>query len=380
MDVRFQPVDDVAALEARWRALEAAVDADFFSSWGWVGTWLDWLPSSARPMAFIAEADGAVVALALFCKARVSRRVGLVTGDALFARESGDPVLDQITPEGAPLLVRPGYEGAAAHALFQALNDEPGLCDEFVARNAPRAWAQRLQNAALNADFKLRAIRRDETYWVALADLEGPYVDRLSRNSRWRIRRARALFEQTDGPIRCQEARTVEDAFAIYEDLKRLHRAAWEWRGLKGAFDVPEFDDFHRRLIENRFEAGEIQLLQYTAGSTVFAALYNFVYRNRVYAYQSGFEFRADNRFKPGLIAHADAIERGREAKRLAYDFLGGRYQYKESLGTNRAPILSFRAQKRAIAFETEALLSGFKQRLFRDRKVGAPPKRPGAL
>src|SRR3546814_15671611 len=47
--------------------------------------------------------------------------------------------------------------------------------------------------------------------------------------------------------------------------------------------------------------------------TTLFRShLYNFFYRDRVYAYQSGFPRHADNRLKPGLLSHHLAIQMSR--------------------------------------------------------------------
>ena len=61
---------------------------------------------------------------------------------------------------------------------------------------------------------------------------------------------------------------------------------------------------FLRALIDRGFSKGVIDILRITAGGHELGYLYNFVYRDRVSNYQSGFQFGPDGRYKPGLVAH----------------------------------------------------------------------------
>jgi len=72
--------------------------------------------------------------------------------------------------------------------------------------------------------------------------------------------------------------------------------------------------------------AGEIDLLRIAAGDQTIGFLYNFRFRNRVYAYQSGFDYSVSHPHqKPGLTCHHLAIEMYRRQGLEVYDFLAGR-------------------------------------------------------
>jgi hypothetical protein len=70
----------------------------------------------------------------------------------------------------------------------------------------------------------------------------------------------------------------------------------------------------------------------------VVGYLYNFRYRDRVLAYQSGFDYAASGphgkggHAKPGLTCHHAAIVRARAEGAVSYDFLAGGDRYKTSL------------------------------------------------
>jgi CelD/BcsL family acetyltransferase involved in cellulose biosynthesis len=60
--------------------------------------------------------------------------------------------------------------------------------------------------------------------------------------------------------------------------------------------------------------------------------LYNYVVQRKVFFYQSGFTYLSDNRVKPGLVTHTEAINYYLGRSLDEYDFLAGDSQYKQSL------------------------------------------------
>jgi CelD/BcsL family acetyltransferase involved in cellulose biosynthesis len=87
-------------------------------------------------------------------------------------------------------------------------------------------------------------------------------------------------------------------------------------------------------------------LLELSAGGQVLGYLYNFQYGERVYSYQSGFSYSDDNRHRPGLLAHALAIEQARRRGMRVYDFLAGDAPYKARLGQQLGQIVWCRGQR----------------------------------
>jgi CelD/BcsL family acetyltransferase involved in cellulose biosynthesis len=123
------------------------------------------------------------------------------------------------------------------------------------------------------------------------------------------------------------------------DQLKLLHQQYWRGRGCPGAFATPYFEAFHRALIGESWGRGEIELLRVRAGPRIVGLLYNFIFRGRVYAYQSGFDYALLPRGRPGLLCHWLAIERHRAAGASIYDFLGGDNRLKRSLSSNESEL-----------------------------------------
>jgi CelD/BcsL family acetyltransferase involved in cellulose biosynthesis len=60
--------------------------------------------------------------------------------------------------------------------------------------------------------------------------------------------------------------------------------------------------------------------------------LYNFVYRGRLYYYQSGYDYELGERLSPGLVAHVFAIRRALDAGVAEYHLMAGDSDYKRKL------------------------------------------------
>jgi CelD/BcsL family acetyltransferase involved in cellulose biosynthesis len=153
----------------------------------------------------------------------------------------------------------------------------------------------------------------------------------LSRNSREQIRRSIRHFEER-GVLALERAQDVAEALAWFAEMERFHMASWAMRGQSGAFAETSFAHFHRCLITCGFDQGIPDLLRLTSGKDVLGFLYNFRWRGDVYAYQSGFVFGGDSRWRPGLVAHVMAMQRYQSEGLVRYRFLAGDSRYKNSL------------------------------------------------
>ena len=132
-----------------------------------------------------------------------------------------------------------------------------------------------------------------------------------------------------------ERAATRNQGLAWIDELRRLHQTRWTSRGDPGAFAHPLFEHFLRRLVDQGLVDRVVDILRISAGPHEIGYLFNFVYRDRVSNYQSGFCFGPDGRYKPGLVAHALAVRYYASESRLGkYSFLAGAAQYKESLCT----------------------------------------------
>jgi CelD/BcsL family acetyltransferase involved in cellulose biosynthesis len=192
------------------------------------------------------------------------------------------------------------------------------------------------------ADGRSYRVREETAPLVDLAALRAGGLDwiaTLSANTRYQLRRSARFFESL-GPLRLARAATLPEALLWLDALSGLHSESWRLRGQPGAFAADFSRRFHRSLVERAQPRGELDLLRLEAGGAAIAYLYNFRLGGRVYAYQSGLDHaQAGSHGKPGLTAHAMAIERALAEGQAAYDFLAGAARYKLSLANAAVPL-----------------------------------------
>ena len=315
-------VPDFEALGAVWRDLETRAAPSFFQSWTWMGC----LAARRFPDPVLVEVReaGRAIALALF-----NRRRG-----ALYLGESGDPAMDCIYIEYNGVLAETGREADLIPVCLRAAR---------TASRRPvtgRIWGPRLILSGVGAETVAAAREAGTVYRCVphrspFADLSlsGPdYLETRSTNTRQQLRRSDRGYSAA-GPILPRRAETLAEAYECLAALRALHQAAWNARGQPGAFGTPFFEVFHRALIERGLPRGEIDLLHIAAGARTIGYLYNFRYRGKSLAYQSGFAYEDSHpREKPGLTCHHQAIRFAAGWGADRYEFLAGGYRYKRSL------------------------------------------------
>jgi CelD/BcsL family acetyltransferase involved in cellulose biosynthesis len=93
-----------------------------------------------------------------------------------------------------------------------------------------------------------------------------------------------------------------------------------------------------------------------SAGSTILGYLYNLVVGDRVFSYQSGFDYRHAD-LKPGIITHVMAIDHYLAGNVATYDLLEGESQYKRSLSHLSLPMYWLAVNPTLLRFRLESFL-----------------------
>jgi hypothetical protein len=337
--VKLDPWRDALQVENLWCALAAIAHPSYFLSWPWIENWLATLPHDIG-LNLVALLDERGPAAAFFVGERTVFHGGFIPSRARFLNETGKPEIDELTIEHNGWLARDGFS-CSLDDVIEAL--EPGwdelVLDAVDSRFAPHDETVRY---APSHFVDLDAVREQKDYLCL-----------LSAETRAQIRRSERMY----GKIECEIARDVEQARAIFDELVALHRDSWVRRGKSGAFSSYMLA-FHARLIEQRFDSGEIQLVRVKdgAGATI-GCLYNFLWNRSVTFYQSGFRYETDNRLKPGLVCHAAAIRHAAQAGYHIYDFLGGDARYKRSLATDSTELAWCTIRKPCLRFALEDVL-----------------------
>ena len=363
--ISLNPVSDLDALEADWRDLAQRTRPSFFLTWGWIGSWLQALPSDISPLVLRIRLNERTVGLATLTSSQ-QRRNGFVRSTILNFNETGNAALDGITVEHNDVLMEAGLESEIVPRILAWLTEEHPGWDEIFVRGIDSVKAEAYINHAPGELLRAALVDVSPYFFVDLDELrrtEGDYLSTLSRNTRYQIRRAIKRYS-SDGPVRIQIASTIDEASRYFDRLQQLHQQYWTARGHTGAFGDEFRQRFHKNLIHLRFQHGEIHLMEVCAAEKPFGYLYNFCHNGIISNYQSGFHYQDDTKLKPGLVSHSLAIQHYLDSDARVYDFLMGQHRYKSSLANCKGEMGRVVCQKRRLRFRVEATLREFRNRL----------------
>ena len=336
---RLRPLPAREALAATWRELETRATPSFFLSWHWIGCWLECLPPGVVGELLLVEEAGRPVGLAVVV-ARTTWRHGFVRSRGLYLNATGDESLDEIAIEHNGVLAEAGREREVLEAALGCLLHGERPWDELF---IPGMRSPGLLAQVAPPGLRVRTISEGPCRFVDLAALRAAgrrHVEALGRSTRYNVKRSQREYE-ADGPLALEQAGSLPQAREYLGRLKELHQRYWTARGMPGSFANPFFVRFHERLVETAVAAGVVQLLRISAGGEDVGYLYNHVYRGRVYNYQSGFRYASGEgqHRRPGMVAHALAIEHNAALGHQAYDFLAGDTEFKRNFATAEEPM-----------------------------------------
>lgn len=352
LQVRHYKLTDIEALAADWHAIEPVADVSYFLSWHWIGCWL----TTYQPNAIVIEArDSGVVCGLGVVVLHHERRHGFVKSAVLRLHQTGVVEQDQIWIEYNGWLTRRDDAERISQQMTTYLCNQYAGWDEIIlgaicperaeaiARAGYLHWVERWAAPCFGIDLK------------ALREREPDYLQSISHNTRYQIRRSMRFYQQL-GTVQVQRPATMEQALAWFDRIGPLHIRRWGSGKGQSGFANPAFVDFHRRLIQQGWEQGTVDIIALVAGEQHIATFYNLIYRNRVYFYLSGIEPVLDNKQKPGLLGHSLCIQHYLNQGLDFYDFMGGNERYKLQLGHWHGRLVQVSLQKSLVKFKIESL------------------------
>jgi len=186
------------------------------------------------------------------------------------------------------------------------------------------------------------------------------YLKALSQRDRYYVVRAQREFDQwAAGTATWHRAGSLAELEKGKRVLTALHTERWEAIGATGVFRATRFKAFHDVVMPQLLADGALELLWLTVRDQPVAALYNIVWNNKVYFYQSGRKLDVPRQVRPGIVLLSLAIRQAIEAGRREFDFLGGEAQYKGQLALATRPVIRLRVARRTLVEGTRHLADG---------------------
>jgi len=351
-------VTDIAELErlrAEWEDLLARSDCNepTLSPLWMLSWWRVFGPLAGRRLRAGVLRDGSrLVGIVPLVSRRVWHRPG-VPFRRLEAMASGELEEDEIASDYIGAVVERGAEEAVSEALGRALAEGAfGSFDELVlpamdgTHKAPFVLAEALGRR----DLSVSVTSTGQALYIPLPPTWQGYLAALSSSRRYLVNRSLRDFEAwAGGTLELREAQNLAELARMRETLVALHEARWQARGKGGVFESPRFAAFHDAVMPELFAQGALSLLELWARGEPVAALYNVIWNQKVYFYQSGRKPDLPGKLRPGIVAHALAIRRSIELGLREYDFLKGKSRYKEELALAARPIVEVRAARRSL-------------------------------
>lgn len=338
----------------------------YFLTWGWVQAWLQELPNDCR-VYFVQKSQNGETVLAFFVGIKSITRSKVFKIKQLCLNASGNNEYDNIWIEYNGFI----FSQENCHQnLMEILNGIPLSWDElYLPGLDPLAFPG---NSLSSLSSPFRYVEDDSSLspYVDLKKVRhvgGDYLSLLSANTRSQVKRSFRVLAKV-GSVEVEIPDNLEHAFRIYREMVDLHQATWESRGQAGVFSSQLFCRFHERLIRNRFEKGEIQLLRIHADSNTIGCLYSFLWQGRVYFYQCGFNYSFGEKVQVGLVSHVMAVQYNAMQGHDMYDFLAGEARYKKSLATDYNEMVWGRIQRVSWKLQLEEKMRGLFQWFKRDK------------
>lgn len=294
---------------------------------------------------------------------RLARHRGVIPFRRIELLGTGEDEADEICSDYVGVVVESGAEARVADALVGELNaPEFGPWDDLVFANmeADSTFVNCLQRALEATGMQVETESPGACPYVALPSTFDAYVKMLDTRSRYLVNRALRELDKWAGKDgwKLHRASTPEELEEGKRVLHDLHQERWASQGQDGVFARDRFRKFHDEVMPELLRGvdGTLDLLWLTVGDRPVAVVYNIVYANKVFLYQSGRTDAVPKGLRIGsamnILAIRDAIEKGRSE----YDFLNGNVQYKRQLSVGQVrqlvTIRAVAASARARALE----------------------------
>ncbi|MBA3533667.1 MAG: GNAT family N-acetyltransferase [Ardenticatenales bacterium] len=240
------------------------------------------------------------------------------------------------------IIVAPGRETEAAAALLAGWADAPCSCpiDLHCLRHASPTREAFLRLAP-GAGFAISEVREEVCPVITLPDTWEKYLEQLEGKQRRELRRKlrRAGHEALVSWYQVRPEQVEEEMECFF----RLHALS---DAEKATFMTTPMRAFFCDLALTFSKLGWLDLIFLLVDGVPVATYLNFIFRDEVWVYNSGFDGDKGGTLSPGwllLCYHIeDAIARGR----TRYDFLRGEETYKFRFGAIAEPIFQLQLTK----------------------------------
>lgn len=296
--------------------------SSIFTSKDWFIGWTSTLHLTSTFLIWF-ESDESVVGYTLLTVNRYPSFLPLLKKGWL--NQSGEKKFDQAWIEYNEITCLPHFRSDCTNALLNYSFEELGLYELYISMASNILdW----QRSARNHEIHYKKIPGYKTD-ISKADTIDKLISGLSKSTRAQLRRSIRKANETLGTINVYES-PKSDLNSNFQSLGEAHKEKWAESADGSGFNNPEFLKHHKYLIGKN---GKTSLIKVYAGTTLLGSAYYLLWKNTVYFYCSGIiQGNFHKHIKAGYLLHIFAMQYFNKKGYSVYDFLGGEYQYKNSL------------------------------------------------
>lgn len=313
---------DFKELKEKWNSLlEQSSNPNIFLTWEWLYTWWEFYSSEYELYTLLVfDQNDNLLGIAPLCLTFLSP-LKLKTLNFLGTEEVCSDHLD--------FILKKGMEGNLLPLFFKHLEENPKEWDllDLTDLREDSYILPFIRNWAKEKIYKSSASPWTICPYASLPESWELFLNKLSSNARKDIRRQLRLFAESKEFI-YNEVQDKKELIPSMEKLFYLHTKRWTALGKEGVFQRERFNRFHEKISEIFLDKGWLLLSFISSPDRNIGIHYNFIFANKIYSYQSGFDPEWES-FSPGTVSLALIIKHAISQGFKEFDFLRGDAPYK---------------------------------------------------
>lgn len=341
---RVSTSEGFGQLELVWnRLLQASTSDAVTLTHEWLTTWWDVFAEGRELYILVAREGGEVIGIAPMLL-RPVRHYGVLPFRRMEFLASGEDERDEICSDYLDFMLLRGREREALGAIWDYLLQHESEWDEVLltdvsgeSPNLPLA-----KELAAERGLSWQVTREQICAYLPIPASHDDLMAGLSGQYRKRIRKDRNTALKQD--VQVEAVADLEGFGPAFDILIRLHQERWTSRGMPGSFASEKFTRFHRELAPKLLSQGWAKLWVLRLDGEPLCALYDFVYGNKIYYYQSGMSLKDTVIRSPGLLLRDRSLDEAMQLGLAECDFLKATPDsYKFGWGVQTRPIVQVR-------------------------------------
>ena len=337
-------------IRGHWQKIEKQAQISFFQSWPWIDAWLTVARKEVRPILF--KVNNNVVGISFIGNGHTKDH-RILSFPTFVPWGTGNEDIDVSAPEyNAPITI-PGYEKLVRNAMISFLLSDPRFTK--ISRIDMRRIPVNHYDDYVISNYHYDIYKEEKSFALSLSSLRDAGHDLsslISKGAHSQIKQSLRHYEETYGSVTYERAENATKAQNWFVELGKLNQKRFNDKNQKGIWDYPKLVNMHRALLDRYFDKGLAEIVRVRAGETTIGYLYNFIFRGRVYYYMGGFVYHTDNKLRPGMVTHYQAIMNYAQHNKLGYyDFLAGNQSYKKRLSNETTEMINFTITRSSFKF-----------------------------